>query len=120
MKISINKSKKDKRVSKSNPDYMMVNLTPKEALAIASSLVQQVATNNPNASRPEIIVGEGDFIGYFSITVMHSDTCIQCGYTVPETGFKLIEGGLLCPNHDTPRERDEKERALKKSDKQTI
>lgn len=50
--------------------YTMVTMTPKEALMFIESLSRQVRTSDPNTNRPEILVREGEFQGYFSIAVM--------------------------------------------------
>lgn len=65
--------KVNRHVPKDEPHsrpYTMVTMTPKEALMFIESLSRQVRTNDPNTLRPELLVREGEFRGYFSIAVM--------------------------------------------------
>jgi hypothetical protein len=74
MNISINKNSWDK--------YMMVRVSPQEALSIIASLAEQIRTDNCNAGRPEILCHMGDFRGFVSIAVVHDDICVECGYDI--------------------------------------
>lgn len=101
MQIFTIKKEKGTKNRAPTPSYMMVRMTPEEALATMASLARQLANRDPNTERLENVVGgEGDYNGFFSISVAHDPHCLVCG---EEVGFhgKFQKSGYVCQKHLT-------------------
>ena len=94
-------------------NYMSVQMTPREALNLIVSLSNQLAANDSNTGRIETYSDEGDFKGYFSISVGPESVCLQCGhrFNAMKDGIlgKVVQAGMICSTHKTFRELEEGE-----------